>query len=52
MKAQNSKFKLSLDHFINGQQNAILCLQRALDKKGGTSWLCTALDLLVFVAML
>jgi len=52
MKAQNSKFKLSLDYYINGSRMQSFCLQHALDKKRGTSWLCIALNLLVFVAML
>ena len=35
MKAQNSKFKLSLDYYINGQQNAILLSAACFGQKEG-----------------
>lgn len=45
MEVQNSKFKLSLDDYINGQQHAIR-LQHALDEKGGVLLVfhCTKFD--------
>lgn len=45
MKVQNSKFKLSLDDYINGQQHAIH-LQHALDEKGDVLLVfhCTKFD--------